>query len=119
MTKRCYGVYPKYPLTCDGPTICQDGKFDLFATDAKIMKVARKAVPRIPEHVDSGAGPFCARGHEGPCPTPMRDLQIDTISLRKGLTRSEMKRLTHALRKARIPFTTKRDVCRLPDLPKK
>lgn len=109
----CYGVIAQYPLACEGPTICVRGEIDMAATDAKVMKVARRAVPRVPKYVDSGAGPFCPRDVKRPCPTPMRDLEIDTISLTNGLTRTEAKRLTKALRRAGIPFYVKHDACHI------
>ncbi len=113
----CYGVVAQYPLECEGPTVCVRGKIDLAATDEKIMRIARRAVPRIPQYVDSGAGPFCGPGYKGPPCKPMRDLEIDTISLTKGLTHAEMKKLTRALDKAGVPYYLKRDACHISQKP--
>jgi len=108
LPKRCYGVIAQYPL-CRGK--------DMAAADARILRVARMAVPRI-GHVDSSMGPFCARGHVGPCPKPMRDLEIDTISLRKGLTHAETQRLVRAFRRAGIRHKVKPDACDIADKPR-
>lgn len=111
----CYGVIVQYPLACEGPTICVHGKIDMAATDKKLMLIVRRAVPRVPAHVDTSMGPFPGGGATRPLPTPMRDLEVDTISLRRGLSSSETKKLTGALRKANVPFYVRRDVCQRQD----
>jgi hypothetical protein len=114
-TRRCYGIIARYPLSCtkgdkgSRAVVCTPaGKVDMAATDAKILRAARAAVPRIPrDGVDSGAGGVPGRGNVW-----IRDLEFDSISMKKGLSATEKKRLAKALRKVSAEVVIRKDSCR-------
>lgn len=104
--RRCWGVIAQYPL---------DGKVDMRAMDERILRAARKAVPRIPrDGVDTSAGPFCPRRVKK-CPPALRSVEIDTVSLRRGLTTAEKNRLAKAVRAAGARPQVKKDFCTIAE----
>lgn len=120
----CFGVNASYSMNCaDGEAVCVRGELDLAASDAKIERAARRALKRIDDHyrkrgsVDSGAGPFCPPHAPQTC-RPRRDLQFDTVSLRKGLTRREAAILAKAIRKTGARADIRADWCDADDIPR-
>lgn len=73
-----YGVVAKYSLN----------KFSLSQeSDLRVMRVAKKAVSWLPLRVDTWVGGYT------------RALEIDRVSLKRALTKTEKDRLVRALRK--------------------
>jgi hypothetical protein len=76
--------------------------------DRKIIAKARRAVPRLPRHPDTGAGPFGSKGKK--C-APKRDIEFDFWKGSCGLTDSEAKKLTRAFKGTGVMVQKKKIRC--------
>jgi hypothetical protein len=76
-----------------------------LSRDPEVIARARRAVPRLPKHPDTGAGPFGGRR------APMRDISMDFWTKSCGLTPKEVAALKNAFKGTDVKVDVRKINC--------